>query len=132
MEKKFYVYALRDGDTVAYVGKGSGYRLRVQQERFGLVGDKLEEFDDERAAYQAERKWIKELKPELNKHPGGNGCVCRKVKRERKPKWLCGMELIGTRRYSALLLLACERSSPGIIDASKIDAIRQVACGAGA
>lgn len=123
-----YVYALRDGDTIAYVGKGSGSRLNAQKRSFGLEGDKLEDGLTDTQAFAAERKWIAKLSPTLNRCAGGNGNRARRIV-NRTPKWEREIDAVGSRRYAAILLMGCERSRPGIIDPSKIDAIRQVANG---
>lgn len=123
-----YVYAIRDGESVLYVGKGSGHRLATQCRAFGFGGDILEECRNDTLAFQAERKWIAKLRPTLNRCSGGNGNR-RKASNERKSAWERTFDLVGSKRYSARLLLACERSRPGSVDPSKIEQIRQVAHG---
>lgn len=127
MAARFYVYLLEDGDVPAYVGKGSGGRLAVQERRFALPGRVLERFDSEKAAYAAERKWIARLKPYHNRCAGGNGS--RAMRLPNTPRWVSAIERMGTRVYAARILLACDRASLGIVDPSKIDAIRNVANG---
>lgn len=131
-EKRFYVYLLKDRDVPAYIGKGSGRRLKVQERNFALKGEVLEWHDNEDACYRAERKWIKELKPYYNRHPGGNGSRAAKAKRYRRTKEEIEMERVGTRVYAARILLGVHRSAPHLIDASKLDDIRRVAYGCGA
>jgi hypothetical protein len=128
---RFYVYAFDDDAGCVYVGKGSGRRFNVQTNRFaGCVGRIIDYFQTERAAYEAEKRYIAKLKPALNVHPGGNGCRVKIAgKSRRKDFWARNFEKIGSQRYAALLLLAAEQSKPGIVDPSKIDAIRQVAHG---
>lgn len=111
-EGRFYVYKLMgDGGTVLYVGKGSGRRLQVQMSKRQCHGEIIARFKSERDAYAYEVLAIAELKPELNRHKGGNGC--RAVRRvERKPKWLKEMDAIGTRAYGARLLLKFTRPNP--------------------
>jgi hypothetical protein len=130
---KFYVYKFSDHDGVVYVGKGSGRRFNVQQRHFGCDGEIVDWFLTEAAAYAAERRYIADLQPRVNIHPGGNGGRVKVANRvRRKDFWERNFEQIGSRRYAALLLLACERSQPGIVDSSKIEQIRQVADGCGA
>lgn len=126
---RFYVYRLTDSEGVAYVGKGSGKRLDTQKRSFGSDGEIIERFKSERQAYAAERRYIAEMKPRLNRHPGGNGSHAQRKPLARKQKWEREIEAIGTRRYAARILLACEHSRPGIVDPSKIEQIRQVAYG---
>jgi hypothetical protein len=126
-KERFYVYKLIDDcGVVQYVGKGSGYRLRAQQRRYGLQGEVIERFTKERDAYKAEVRWIASLAPPLNKHPGGNGSWAIK-RREHKTKEMREIERIGTRAYAARILLRFDRSLYS--DPSKLEAIRQVAYG---
>lgn len=127
-EAKFYVYCFTDAEGCLYVGKGSGRRFATQRRRFGCDGKIIERFTSERKAYEAERRYIAQLQPRANVHPGGNGA--RSVRRvTRKDAWTRAYGAVGPRRFSALLLLACERAQPGILAQSKVDAIRQVAHG---
>lgn len=128
--RRFYVYLIQDGDIPAYVGKGSKSRLVVQKRKFGLQGRVLEYFACEKAAYKAERKWIKLLKPYFNKHPGGNGSRAKKEVKPRKLAWERAIEQIGCRAYAARILLAVYKSAPQLIDASKLDVFRSAANGA--
>lgn len=124
MAARFYVYALKDGEKTVYVGKGSGRRLDQQRTSLGLSGDVLEWFSSEAKALAAERKWIAELRPSLNKCAGGNGGRVRR--RSVLPAWHRNIERIGTRRYAALLVLACHRAGMAV---SNLEQIRQVAHG---
>jgi hypothetical protein len=126
MAARFYVYRIFDGFETVYVGKGSGRRLATQIRNFGLPGEIIAGFKSENDAYAFEIKMISELMPTENKHPGGNGNrVCRPI--ERKLKWELEIERVGSRRYAAQQLLQLDISQ--YLDASKIDAIRQVANG---
>jgi len=123
-DARFYVYALKQGDVVAYVGKGSGKRLEAQKRKFRLDGDKLETFTSEAKALIAERKWILILCPELNRCAGGNGGrVKRRIVRSNWERMIAR----NSRGYAARLLLGVERSVSGLVDPSKLEAIRQVA-----
>lgn len=73
MLKRFYVYRIFNVVGTLYVGKGSGTRLKSQMRRFGADGEILAHYADEDAAYKAERRFIKALRPLENRHPGGNG-----------------------------------------------------------
>lgn len=127
---RFYVYKFSDAVGVVYVGKGSGRRFAVQQRRFDCDGEIVDWFLTEAAAYAAERRYIASLQPRVNVHPGGNGSRVKVANRiRRKAFWERNFEKIGSRRYAAMLLLACERSQPGVVDSSKIEQIRQVADG---
>lgn len=71
---KYYVYHLTSADgVVVYVGKGSGNRLAAQRRHKRLAGHEVARFDDESAAYDFEVEQIREMRPGLNIHPGGNG-----------------------------------------------------------
>jgi hypothetical protein len=66
----------------------SGNRLKAQKGRYGCSGEILARFAKEAAAYRAEVKFIAELAPTLNKHPGGNGSRAMPVRKVRDPAWL--------------------------------------------
>lgn len=122
---RFYVYELRYADgALAYVGKGSGRRLAAQQATFNLEGEEVCRFRRERDAYAFERARIAELKPALNRHPGGNGS--RGPAARRKYQWERDIERVGSRRYVARYLIA---NCAHLVDPSKLDAIRRVADG---
>lgn len=70
---KFFVYAVLDGETVLYVGKGSGRRDKVSARQRGGESKVLETFSSEDEALVAEARWIDELLPVQNKTKGGNG-----------------------------------------------------------
>lgn len=102
---KFYVYLIfDDANLPLYVGKGSGKRSFVSSKKFGGKIKILESFSSESKAYQAERKWIKQLKPTHNKCPGGNGSRAKKIGL-RKTKDELEMERIGTRKFAARFLM---------------------------
>ncbi len=126
MAARFYVYRFDDAGGCVYVGKGSGRRFNVQQRKFACDGRIVEWFKTESKAYEAERRLIAQLMPRLNVHAGGNGSrATRRV--NRRPSWQIAIERMGTRKYAARILLACERSVPGILKASDLDQIRMVA-----
>lgn len=122
--ERFYVYRIYDGVVTVYVGKGSGLRLKKQMWRFGLHGEVLERFKTESAAYAAEKRWIKELKPTENKNTGGGGgfAVRRIV---RKDKATREMERLGTRVYSARMLLRFDLR--GHVSPEQIAKLREIA-----
>jgi len=101
---RFYVYVLTDANEVAYVGKGSGRRLSVQCRNRGCEGYELARFKRERDAYQFEREAIKEFRPHINRHPGGNGSRATRAKPWRPDDWKEIKEL-GSRRHVAKWLL---------------------------
>lgn len=135
VDARFYVYQFTDDDGPVYIGKGSGNRFKAQSSRFGCPGEIIERFKSEKAAYAAEVRYIAARKPRLNRHKGGTGSRAVKRREPPMPKYMrrdyAIMEALGTRVYCARLLLNCERSKPGIVEPSKLDAIRQVAYGAG-
>lgn len=128
---QFYVYAFYRGETVVYVGKGSGRRLHNQERRFGSKGVILKEFKSEKAAYNYEASLIQEMKPELNRAAGGGGAITRR--KAKLPAWYiteqAQIEKLGSRKYTALKLLALGVGR--IIEASKLEDIRRVAYGSG-
>src|ERR1700690_1528318 len=69
----FYVYALINDCRIAYIGKGSGYRLTTQKRHFGLDGYEVARFKREKHAFAFERTMIAEYSPPLNRCAGGNG-----------------------------------------------------------
>lgn len=124
---RFYVYRLFDDPLVPlYVGKGSGRRLSSQKSKFRCKGEIIRRFARERDAYAFEIKMIAELKPELNKHAGGNGSWAAR-RGPRKFGWEREIERVGSRRYAARQLLRFDLTP--YLAASKIDEIRQVANG---
>lgn len=127
MAWRFYVYEIIDDqERIAYVGKGSGQRLRIQCSKFKMAGREVARFKRERDAYAFEIKHIASSKPYLNKHPGGNGSAS---KRTRRSNFEILMDKIGTRAMAARILLDVHRVAPHLIDTSKLDLIRQVAYG---
>jgi hypothetical protein len=125
-ETRFYVYRIFDGHETVYIGKGSGRRLANQRRKFGLPGEIVASFAKESDAYAHEIKMISELMPTANKHPGGNGSRVYK-RRPRRHAWEIEIDRVGSRRYSARMLLRSDLA--GLVDPSKLDAIRQVANG---
>jgi hypothetical protein len=123
---RFYVYRLFDGDRTLYVGKGSRNRLTQQKRVHQCDGEILEGHRRERDAYKRERHFIATLKPERNKHPGGNGSTATRVI-VRRAKYEIEYERVGPRRYTARMLLGFDLT--GYLNPSEIDAIRQVADG---
>lgn len=128
-DDRFYVYAIEyETGVVAYIGKGSGSRLRTQERRFGLKGRKLKTFKSEKAAYAYERRMIGELKPEMNRNPGGNGSRAQIVRRRREA-WEIDMERVGTRRYAARALLRFgDVALRRYLAPESIQQLKQVAC----
>lgn len=102
---RFYVYRIFDGVVTVYVGKGSGSRLQKQIRRFNLQGEVIEWVKSETVAYEAERRWIKRLKPTDNKNAGGAGGRAVQKRAARRTKAEIEMERIGTRVYAARMLL---------------------------
>ncbi len=127
MSERFYVYELfSDKNPCLYIGKGSGYRLTVQRRKFACSGRILERFASEKAAYAREVVLIAERKPLLNKHKGGNGSrAIRKYYRRSKEE--IEYERLGHQVYTARVLLRYDLRP--FLPASKIERIRQVACG---
>ncbi len=104
---KFYVYELsfHTGDC-AYIGKGSGHRLKYQKRAFLLEGHEVARFWREADAYKFEKALIAERFPVLNRSPGGNGSWVRKPQeRHHRFKWEIEMARIGTRAYAARFLI---------------------------
>lgn len=130
---QFYTYAFEDERGCVYVGKGSKSRFKTQQRRFAkleplALGRIVDWFLTERAALEGEKRYIAAHSPRLNTTKGGNGGRVRR----RMPRmlfWERSMHKFGSRKYAALLLLAAERSKPGTVSPSKVEAIRQVAYG---
>jgi len=105
---KFYVYEiLGEHGNVIYVGKGSGSRMATsKRHRNGAQAREVARFLNEEDAYQFEIKHIAVETPILNKHHGGNGSRvgmhkgCTLNKSDRL------MARIGTRAYSARMLVS--------------------------
>ncbi len=123
--KRFYVYHVKDGDKVVYVGKGSGRRNYVQQRHFKLPVFIVEWFSSENAAYAREVEMIASLAPCFNKHPGGNGSRTI-AKPNFEDAWEKRFFKIGSKRYAAMLGIVFGSKTLG---KSKVDALRQVAYG---
>src|SRR5215469_8925747 len=77
-----YIYGIYDKDKVLYVGSSANPRRRLSEKRktfkiYDLTLKILQETDDDNWG-KDERRWIAELKPEKNRHPGGGGgCTWR-------------------------------------------------------
>lgn len=142
-KQHFYVYAIMDGPTCLYVGKGSGRRAGVSARVHGGAAKIVRYFTREDDAFSFERDLIAEMMPQNNKCPGGNGgrkspCIVppqyrgklsdREMRRAitEHEEVERGMLDLGPRRYVARMLL--ERFG-SLIEPSKIEAIRQVANG---
>lgn len=149
--KEFYVYAIHDGSTCLYVGKGSGKRSKESARKHSGKDSVLERFEDEDQAYEAEKRWIKELQPTENKNAGGFGgrknpstnpipkqyrgvitLAEFKAQQRADAKREREMEKLGSRRYAAKFL--SDRLYEGNIQelgVSKVelDRIREVANG---
>lgn len=109
---KPYVYGLFEGDVVAYIGKGTGRRLKIQERNFRLKGRVLKECKTETEAFAFERTMIAECKPLLNRCAGGNGG--RRKKRRKLPQdplmTLC--ERVGGKRVSVMILAWVNQVAP--------------------
>jgi hypothetical protein len=126
-EWRFYVYELIGDDGLpAYVGKGSGHRLSASRSaRGGLQGHEVARFKREKDAYSYEIQRIAEYSPYLNRHPGGNGSYATPKRTPRRDKESMEMERVGSRVYSARMLLRYQWPwTP-----SELDALRAVANG---
>ena len=100
---RFYVYQLSAGDSVQYIGKGTGRRLKNQIVRTGLRGEVLKWFKSEKAAYAHEASLIKRISPPMNRAAGGGGAIARR--KARLPLWfrreIKEIERVGSRVYVA-------------------------------
>lgn len=148
----FYVYAIMDGETVLYVGKGTGRRAKASARKHGGKESILEEMECETTAFERECFWIAELSPQNNISAGGNGGRVRAKSKYELPRALVGvisqsqwrkdvkaqeaLELeiaaIGSRKYAAKSL--CERLNEHNCElwgVSKVDLnrLREVAYG---
>lgn len=129
-EGAFYIYRIFGywGETL-YIGKGSGRRLASQKRKFGCDGEIIYRCRDEKSAYRAEVRFIKKLKPSLNKNGGGlGGYTGRGMTADERL-----MKQIGTRAFAARILLWCYHHPNDeihkLIDHTKYDEYRQVAYG---
>lgn len=145
---RHYVYAVKNGDVVLYVGKGTGRRKSASARKHGGEAVVIEWFDCETEAFERERHWIRELLPENNICPGGNGGRCKPKSKYDIPKALSGkvskaewrrhvresedeakeMARLGPRVYAARFLL---RNIEAVRRLSKVDEsrLREVAYG---
>ena len=121
---RFYIYRIFDGAVTVYVGKGSGRRLKNQIRRFGLDGEIIEFLASEKSAYEAERRWIRELKPTENRNSGGGGGLVIR-KRIRRTKEEIEMARVGTRVYAARMLLRFDLR--GHVSPERISKLKEIA-----
>lgn len=154
-QDKFFVYAVMDGPTCLYVGKGCGRRHKASARKHGGEAVILKRFAKEADAFKAERSYISELMPQNNVSPGGQGGRATPVSRFDVPKRLAGvvsksawrrdilefdaaaeeMARIGTRKYAALALFKkidennCEQWGLSKVDVFRL---REAAYGCGA
>jgi hypothetical protein len=134
--RSFYVYMFCQTGTPIYVGKGSKQRFKNQVKRFvrqpNTIGGIVRYFASEKAAYNFECRLIAKHKPKLNVNKGGGGAITR-VGVKKLPAGdrahYAEMTRIGTHAYCARLLLRV--GAEPFIGASKVDALGQVAYGAG-
>jgi len=89
--EKFYIYAIMDGPTVLYVGKGSGRRSQQSAKKHGGTVAILERTNCEKQAYSREVFWIGDLCPQNNVAAGGGGGLTTKVSKYDVPKALEGV-----------------------------------------
>lgn len=151
-KEKFYVYAIMDGPTVLYVGKGSGYRANASARKNGGKAVILERFKNESEAFRREVDLIAELLPQNNLCAGGNGGRVAPADPNALPKMLHGVvtkaqwlrhlkqdrderalvEKVGLRKYAAQFLCRkldhsnCEKWGVSKVDMSRL---REVAHG---
>lgn len=131
-EPGFYVYAIMDGETVLYVGKGHGRRARVSARNHCGQHRILERMECENEAFAREVFWIAELMPQNNITKGGNGGRVKPKGKKRQPKAYYEMERVGRQVYCARFL--CERLAEHnceLYGVSKVDLnrLREVAYG---
>jgi hypothetical protein len=126
---RFYVYQLFETpDIILYVGKGSGRRLQKQMRRFSLKGKIIKEFACEERAFECERRLIEIARPELNRNCGGAGGRVSPKPRERKTADERLMDRIGTRVFTARMLLRFDLR--GLVEPGRLKRIIEVAHGA--
>jgi hypothetical protein len=130
-----YVYAIKAGGHIIYIGKGVGRRAQVSARRCCGKAEILKSFTKEDAAFAYEREMIALHKPAMNICAGGKGGRAAPKPIPRKPKWMAEIERIGSRVYAARFLLTrldegnCEQWGVSKLDLSKL---RSVANGCGA
>jgi len=125
-ETPFYVYVIVENGLPIYVGKGSGKRFKVQCRKFGCNGYIAERYRSGIAAYRGEIKLIKELRPELNRHSGGNGGRSQKIAKKYKPE----PPQSELRKIAAKLILEHQWKVPGLIAPENLAKIHSIALGA--
>lgn len=113
-ETRPYVYCLKDGEAVCYVGKGTGRRLEVQKRKHRLDGVVLERCKNETEAFKRERHYIQVFRPFLNRCAGGNGGR-RKKRGMSRSNYYAVIEGLGSRVFSARLLLAVAKVAPHLV-----------------
>jgi hypothetical protein len=131
-----YVYRIFDGVETVYVGTGTGRRIDAQKRRFGCDGEIIARDLNDDDAFKAERRWIAELMPTQNVHPGGNGGRCRPKPKTKAEREFAAFERKlheeGPRRHVARFLLRkidetnCEKVGVSKVDVSRL---REVANG---
>lgn len=120
--KAFYVYRIFDLTETVYIGKGSGRRFQAQKRKFARDGEIMAYFDKEFQAFAYEIEMIAKFKPSQNKHKGGIG---GNLGHKSKTKEERDIEIMGTRKYAAIMLLRFDLSP--YLSAAQIDNIRQIA-----
>lgn len=135
----FYVYAVKDGESIVYIGKGTGRRLKVSARKHGGTAEILQRFASEDKAFAYERKMIAAHSPTNNRCAGGNGGRAQPRKPKRIPAWwrkqIAEIERVGSRVYSARFLVDrmdernCEQWGVSKVDLFRL---REVAYGCGA
>ena len=70
---KWFVYRVNVSGALAYIGKGSGRRHLSSARRLGGIAGIMEHFGREKSALKREIELIAELKPPMNRSPGGEG-----------------------------------------------------------
>jgi len=136
---KFYIYCFSDGAEIAYVGKGSGRRIKQQEKRFGYPGRILEYLANERDAYEREVYWIKVLRPSENKNAGGAGKTSDpnpipvslrglvsdaewELAEKQVAKEFKEVDRVGVRRYAARFIMTrINERNAGVYGMSKVD-----------
>lgn len=122
--KPYYVYFVREGNEIVYIGKGSGYRRRVQEKRFGLPTVIEKWFQTEESAFRAEAALIAMHKPRLNKAKGGYGGVCGRMDRDDRL-----IRDVGARAFAARVILAVKQISPNLVAGVDFERVNEVAYG---
>lgn len=134
-----FVYAVKQGEKVVYIGKGTGRRAHVSARKFDGLPYILANFDCEDKAFAHERELIAIHNPPMNVCAGGNGGRSRPKHAVRLPAWwrksIAEIERVGSRVYAARLLVArIDETNCEGLGVSKVDLfrLREVANGCGA